>query len=224
MNLTTNDQETLARQNTYGFLASLFLQEPEKENIEEIQQKLNDLINNMDQVLITSSEEVDDLIQEYYDLFFVPSSGQYVPPFESALRNYQPKKKKPYGKLFSNDAIHVQSCYDAVGFKPWKLKIFKPLEDVKFPDHIGFELAFMSVLCANEFASRNEEDKAFQWQMLEYEFLSEHLSEWIGNFSLAISNNSAGFYHKCASATHKVVLEDLKILEELANQKRGELS
>lgn len=224
MNLTTNDQETLARQNTYGFLASLFLQEPEKDKIEEIGQKLNDLINDMDQVMITSSEEVDDLIQEYYDLFFVPSSGQYVPPFESALRNYQPKKKKPYGKLFSNDAVHVQSCYDAVGFEPWKLKIFKPLKDVKFPDHIGFELAFMSVLCANEFASRNEEDKAFQWQMLEYEFLSEHLSKWIGNFSLAISNNTDGFYHKCASATHKVVLEDLKILEELAKQKRGELS
>lgn len=210
------------RQENYSFLASLFLLEPREEKIDEIEQLLNLILNKKDVVTEYSKQnEVKNITQEFYDLFFIPVSGKYVPPFESALRNYRPMEKKPYGQLYGIDALHVQSCYDAVGFDPWKLKMFGPLKQIRFPDHIGYELAFMAVLCASEHRSRGNKEIVDQWQGLQYEFLADHLGKWIENFSAAVANNTVGFYEKCAKAACKIVLEDLKILEEKFTVSRG---
>ena len=223
--MNNSHEQMITRQNAYSFLASLFLLEPKQENIVEVQEELNQFLSEQDQieVFVTQPEEVDNLTQEFYDLFFVPSSGAYVPPFESTLKNYRSKEKKPYGRLFSKDAVHVQSCYETVGFIPWKMKIFEPLRNVKFPDHIGYELAFMAVLCANEWASREDEEKALQWKNLQHQFLSEHLSKWIDNFAQAMENNAQGFYQKAGMAARNLVLEDLEILTETVFQAKGVL-
>ena len=103
------------------------------------------------------------------------------------------------------------------------MKIFEPLRNVKFPDHIGYELAFMAVLCANEWASREDEEKALQWKNLQHQFLSEHLSKWIDNFAQAMENNAQGFYQKAGMAARNLVLEDLEILTETVFQAKGVL-
>ena len=76
-------EQIITRQNTYSFLASLFLLEPKQENIVEVQQELNQFLSEQDQleVFITQPEEVDNLTQEFYDLFFVPSSNVICPSF-----------------------------------------------------------------------------------------------------------------------------------------------
>ncbi len=215
----------IIRQNAYSFLAGLFLLEPNLENIVEVQRLLNSFLSEDEQLeqLITEPEEVDDLSQEYYDLFFVPSSGTYIPPFESTLKNYNPKKKKPYGRLFDKEALEVQAYYEAVGFVPWELDIFPPLKSIKFPDHIGYELAFMSLLCANERACGENGDKAAQWRNLQHQFLSEHLGKWIGNFARALEHNTEGFYQKAGIAARNWVCDDLEHLAETVIQSKGDL-
>lgn len=218
--------EAKTRENVYTFLASLFLLEPNQENIITLQKQLNELLEEKEKIkrFIQTEEEVLELCQEYYDLFFVPSSGCYVPPFEAALKNYQPGKKKPFSQLYNKDTVHVQSCYDVVGFNPWKLNIFQPLKDVKFPDHIGFELAFMALLCANDAKSNQELEDNYNWKRLQHQFLAEHLSQWAKNFSLAVKDNSRGFYEKATVAIMNWIFEDLENLEVIVNRKRGENS
>lgn len=217
-------QEIEARLHGYSFLASLFLTEPDHKTISEVQTQLKELLPEGEHLNVVkmTNDDVDDLRQLFYDLFFVPSSGVYVPPFESALKNYQPNKKKSYGNLFAKEATHVQSCYEAVGFVPWEMNIFQPIKDVRFPDHIGFELAFMALLCANEMESYGDEKISSQWETLQYQFLSDHLGKWITNFSLAMKNNQAGFYEKAGLAAENWVLDDLHNLEMKMERKRGE--
>lgn len=223
MTVQTLYEITQTRQNAYSFLASIFLLEPRKETILDVQYELNHFLNNNEKltVLMSLPDEVESLCQEYYDLFFVPSSGIYIPPFESALKRYQPYKKNAYGQLFSDDALHVQSCYEAVGFIPNQLEIFKPLKELSFPDHIGFELAFMGLLCANELSMFDDAEKAQKWRDLQYHFLSNHLCKWITNFALALKNNTSGFYNKAGVATQNWIFEDLENLKEKTNQKGG---
>ena len=73
----------ITRQNAYSFLASLFLLEPKQENIVEVQEELNQFLSEQDQieVFVTQPEEVDNLTQEFYDLFFVPSLRVICPSF-----------------------------------------------------------------------------------------------------------------------------------------------
>ena len=82
--------------------------------------------------------------------FFVPTSGRYVPPYESAFLGYDRAKPGRFGKLNGAPAGHVRSCWERTGFDPGKLTIFEPLRASFLPDHVGLEMAFMAFLCRAE--------------------------------------------------------------------------
>lgn len=220
-------QTVNSRQQIYSFLANIFLQEPVADHLLTLQQTLKSILTESGEKNLSLAVDIDEvhhmnmenLRQEYYDCFFVPMSGKYVPPYESALRSYKPGKKKPYGFLNGPEAAHVASCYAAVGFVPSKLDMFSPWKEIQFPDHIGFELAFMATLCDAEiraFKTMGAEGSE-SWERLQVSFLKEHLHKWLGNFAYALHELAPGYYAQAAQVAEKWVLLDLEALDKGGN-------
>lgn len=124
------------RMEIYKLLAYTFLNEPSK----KLLRSLKDAKTFFEKITGTKipsyqEQDLDDIAQEYYDRFFIPKSGYYVPPFESAIVNRTYKGLKVnYGKLDSDETIHVKACYEMVDFKPEKLEVFEPLRYISFPE------------------------------------------------------------------------------------------
>ena len=136
-------------------------------------------------------------IQEYYDRFFVPSSPLFIPPYEAAIRNrLEDGNKIIYGKLDSKETFHVKACYEMLSFNPQTLNMFEPLRDVQFPDHIAFEMAFITFLVFSEEEAweNGEEEKAFKWRNLQHQFIEEHLNKWISDFATLAEEKGSGLY------------------------------
>ncbi|WP_434511618.1 TorD/DmsD family molecular chaperone [Desulfitobacterium sp. AusDCA] len=215
--LAEAQQNTGFRLNTYSFLAEIFLQEPHLNRWPKQYQIINEQLKEMGEIpsflnhiLEGGSTIIEKVRQEFYDCFFVPRSERYVPPFESALRNYKPGVRKPFGALNSPEGNHVAQCYKALNFDSWELNIFAPLREIRLPDHIGFELAFMAMLCGAEYeAWKNDQlEYAQKWREMERRFLVEHLSQWISQFSQALQEIAPGFYADAAKVTEQWVLSD----------------
>ena len=217
-----------SRGNIYTFLAGIFLQEPSVSQFPQYIEALQDLLKEVETYPVTfgavipedNHEFAERLRQEYYDCFFVPMSGQYVPPYESALLNYRTGERKPFGTLNSMEASHVAACYVAVDFHPQALNVFTPLKEIHLPDHVGFELAFMAMLCVAEQMAWDKENQveALKWQTFELQFLREHLNQWIENFARALQDHAPGYYAQAARAAEIWVASDLREIEIDANQ------
>jgi len=212
-----------SRQKVYSFIAEIFLQEPSSARWVEQRQALAELLREAGETpsfgdLIPEDvlKAVEKVRQEFYDCFFVPMSGHYVPPFESALRNYKTGVQKPFGSLNSLEGNHVTECYAKVGFHPWGLNVFGPLKEIRLPDHIGFELSFMAILCASEIlAWENEQMENVQrWQTVQRQFLKEHLMEWLPQFSQAMQEIAPGYYAEAAKVAEQWVRSDCDDLDQ----------
>jgi len=220
-----------SRENIYTLLASIFLQEPTASQFPQYIEALRDLLKEVGtypgkvDVGIPEDDDafVERLRQDYFDCFFVPMSGKYVPPYESALLNYRAGERKPFGILNSMEASHVAACYAAVNFHPQMLHVFAPLKDIHLPDHVGFELAFMAMLCAAEQVAWDKKNpvEALKWQTFELQFLREHLSQWLENFAQALLDLAPGYYAQAARTAENWVALDL--LEIETNVKQGEM-
>lgn len=224
---------TQSRENNYTFLASIFLKEPSISQFPQYYEALRDLVKDaeisQDEVRAGIPEGNDAFIerlrQDYYDCFFVPMSGRYVPPYESALLNYSAGERKPFGTLNSTETSHVAAYYNAVGFKPQLLHVFEPLKEIQLPDHIGFELAFMAMLCAAEQTAWNKDRpvEALKWQVFELHFLREHLSQWVNNFAGALQDIAHGYFALAARAAENWVISDLTELESNTDQEEADI-
>lgn len=205
---------TDVRQQIYAFLASLFLQEPTAERMEQNYLQLSLMLEEYGEepLSMDNKSNVEELRQEYYDRFFVPMSGRYIPPYESVLRNYLTNGRK-WGRLMGPEASHVQSCYDLFDFQPTRLDIFEPLKGITFPDHIGFELAFMAYLCMEELESvgRNE-GLATKWRDRQEQFLAEHVNPWTDSLVAALTESGEGYYTKVGLIVFNWVADDMKYL------------
>jgi len=210
----------LTKENIYSFMACIFLREPDPVTWPEQSQALYDILREMGQNPERFGEiipeqlniHVENLRQEYFDCFFVPMSGKYVPPYESVLLNYKPEKTRPYGTLNSPEAHHVAQCYKATGFTPKKLDMFAPLKEIQFPDHAGFELAFMAMISRAEkeaWENQNHEE-AVSWKEWGSRFLREHLVTWWPNFTLALEKMAPGYYAQVAKAVNIWILSELE--------------
>ncbi|SDF42189.1 TorD/DmsD family molecular chaperone [Sporolituus thermophilus] len=147
-----------------------------------ISKRLAELAAERSAAAASSASALQALQQEYYDHFFVPCSGKYVPPFESAIK---------YNTLWSEDAVHCAACYETLGFEPRSLEIFPPLKEVAVPDHIGFQLAFMAFLTKGESVAEAESEG---WQGLQSQFLREHLLSWLPDYAAALAKTGGEFY------------------------------
>jgi TorA maturation chaperone TorD len=213
----------VSRQKVYSFLAEIFLQEPTATRWSEQCQVLAELLKEMGEAPEFGNYVPEDLPaavekaqQEFYDSFFVPMSGHYVPPFESALQNYKSGVKRPFGPLNSSEGNHVAQCYAGAGFYPWALNIFDPLREIRLSDHIGFELAFMAMLCTSEILAweSKQTEEALKWQQVQKGFLKEHLAQWVSQFAQAMHEIAPGYYAEAAKVTEHWVKNDSNELSQ----------
>ncbi len=156
---------------------------------------------------------LEEITQEYYDLFFVPSSARYVPPFESAIISKV---------LWGRETVHCAECYKAVGFDPFGLDIFPPRKEQRVPDHIGFQLAFAAFL-AKMGAECEDEAAASSWRNLELQFLQEHLKNWVPLYAKAVEKCGETFYVALTAALTHFLATAVTVLEHI-QRKRGELN
>lgn len=207
------------RKNIYELLSYCLLNSPREETLEGMlkgQEVLHGLLDESEEKFQIRLEDLKSYEQEYYDRFFVPGSESFVPPYESAIRNRSKGDKKvKYGKLDGKETFHVKACYEMVAFKPSDLNMFKPLKDIQYPDHIAYQMAFMTYLVALEEGSLKVEDKdkASKWRNLQEEFLRDHLCRWIQDFAALSEEKNKGLYSywlKLAAAWVREDSQDLK--------------
>jgi len=216
------DQLTICRQRKkiYELLSYCFLNVPTKDSLQTMikgQEVLRELIEDSakSEFLIEISD-LDKYEQEYYDRFFVPTSSHFIPPYESAIRNrLKSGEKVKFGKLETKETFHLKSCYEMVSFNPQKLNMFKPLKDIQFPDHIAYEMSFMTFLVNEEENSleNGEEQKSLRWQNLQCQFINEHLSKWIEDYAKLSEEKSKGLYSYWLNLSAAWIKEDIIILE-----------
>jgi|GEM_PF-4035504 len=116
----------------------------------------------------TCLDEVAMAEQEYYDLFFVPFSGRYCPPFSSVYLN---------GRLDGGHDRKVRNCYEESGFSFHELGVPQYVAMLSRADFAGYELAFLAAL-AGGCAHDPEEDRFESIVATFTEFGGKHFGSW----------------------------------------------
>lgn len=204
----------------YEFLSYGFLNLPSKDlllTIERESEFLGELGD--DDISFLHEKTLEELEQEYYDRFFVPTSSLFLPPYESSIRNKkQAKGKTIYGPVDGKESFHVKACYELVDFKIDQLNAFGPLKDGHYPDHIAFELAFMSYMVNLEVKSLEVKDevRGEKWKKLQRDFLRDHISKWISDYARLANEKGGGLYAYLSNIAASWIDLDLReLMEEL---------
>ncbi|HAE91681.1 molecular chaperone TorD family protein [Tissierella praeacuta] len=202
----------------YEFLSFSFLNTPSQELINLIRNNSEYLKElTIDKIDFLEGKSLDYFTQEYYDRFFVPTSKLFVPPYEAAIRNKKVKNGRVYyGKLDSQETFHVKACYEIVDFRVEELNGFQPLIENHYPDHIAFELAFLTSLVNFEILAleKGQVEKANKWKKLEKDFLEEHLTKWIRDYAILTKEKEEGLYSYLMGAAASWIDLDLEYLME----------
>lgn len=192
------------RGDCYALIASFLLTEPHADTLGDMIGGLETLLDAMGETYhpigigLSAKALAKQCAQTFYDVFFVPKSGRYVPPYASSLLDYDPARKQAFGLLSARTAAQVQAYYDRVGFDPHALAVFAPWRQVGAADNIGFEFAFLANLCQQQ--AREEGEAAKEYERLEARFLKEQLLPCLPNFTRALSRTDAALYAQVAQA------------------------
>lgn len=209
---------TNKRLEIYEFLSYSYLNAPSKELIDLIREKSSDLEELAGGgTSFMEGRDLEDFTQEYYDRFFVPTAELFVPPYESAIRNKrQVNGELKYGKLDSQETFHVKACYEMVDFKTDQLNCFKPLRGNAFPDHIAYELSFITYLVGLEKSAleNGQDEKAKKWRKLQRDFLTEHPYQWFSEYARLLKDKGEGLYSYLSSLAANWIEADLGYLME----------
>ncbi|QGP94019.1 Nitrate reductase delta subunit [Neomoorella glycerini] len=195
---------TEIRARTYELLARGYLQEPTAIYIEELAKMVKLLQDDLyipEGLTVTVNIDMGEIKQEFYDRFFVNVSAKYVPPFESAIVERELNGNRiRFGPLNGPLTLHVRDCYQVSRFDPWKLDIFKPLQEIPIADYLGFELAFMAYLSFAELEAykTNRLQQGLQWRQWQQRFLEQHLGRWINDYALLACQTAGGFFGEIA--------------------------
>lgn len=208
----------LDRALAYEFLAGIFLKEPDTEVIKIFKDKIEaldaadkDELSGIINSIQAQDPELKNLTQEFYDLFFVPVSGRFVPPFESAIRGAerQEGKKIKYGAHWGLQAHQLFDLYERMGFKPESLNIFEPLKQTKIPDHLGLELSFLAYLFRIEEVALQAGQETTGLRQLQQEVLVNHLLGWLPQLTEDLEKvESSGYYSYFAHLALELCQED----------------
>ncbi|KJR46757.1 hypothetical protein UF75_2883 [Desulfosporosinus sp. I2] len=209
------------RAQAYEFLAGIFLKEPSQEILRNLQAWAAVSRDESAQALLdriaADDPELGSLTQEYYDLFFVPVSGRFIPPFESSILGAlrQEGKKTKFGSFWGHETVEVGTLYERTEFQPERLAIFEPLRQVNLPDHLGFELSFIAYLCRLEEKQHQHGLSTNGVFRLEQEFLDKHLNRWLPLLCSDLSRiEQSGYYLYFAQLAQDVCREDAVFLSE----------
>ena len=193
------------RSYSYGFLSSIYLQEPTSEFIKSLRE--SDILHNLNETGSKLYEQItndvsdkflNDLVLEYTRLFIGP--GKHISPYESVYRDNE-------NALWSEATVEVKKFIESSGLEysgNWS----------GLPDHIGVELEFMHRLTHHEKEAWAREDKETAIRCLEFEkrFIDEHLIQWIPNFcDKVIKESHVAFYGEMAELTRQFIEFDSKL-------------
>jgi putative dimethyl sulfoxide reductase chaperone len=215
------DGNALDRAKVYEFLAGIFLKEPNSEVFDLLKNWVTSMEEDTElSALLKRIKEKDptleSLRQEYYDLFFVPVSGRYVPPFEAAIRGALREEgmKTKFGSFWGNETLQISQTYEQLGFRPEKLDVFEPLKQMNMPDHIGFELSFMAYLCQVEENFIKNNQSAESVRNLESTLLNKHLNRWLPLLIEDLKNvEFTGFYSYFVELARDLCEEEERIFK-----------
>jgi TorA maturation chaperone TorD len=133
---------------------------------------------------------IEELRQEFWDLFVVPGK-RFVAPAQSVYLDAREIEGERVGGLLMGDsAVAVQRALAAANLE---LDTARPLP----PDHIAVELAFLSHLCDREWAAwnRGDVDAAKETRQAACRFLEEHVLRWLPKLRERVRDGARlGFY------------------------------
>jgi TorA maturation chaperone TorD len=192
----------------YGFLSTVYLQEPTRkfikslrasnflDNLNKSDLRLDKTINND-----VSDNHLNNLVLEYTRLFIGP--GKHISPYESVYRDNE-------DALWSETTVEVKNFIESLGLEysyNWS----------GLPDHIGVELEFMQRLTCHEKEAWTQEDKKQAIHCLEFEkrFVDEHLSQWVPTFCDKVKEETrVAFYGEIADLTRQFIDFDSKLIDK----------
>lgn len=194
--------EAIAREDLCRFLSACFY-EPGPEFAEEnlfgsilaVATRIDpDLANQARKVgEAFAAQDLQTLLVDYTRLFLGPVQA-LAKPYGSSWLSAPSQTEAPR-------SLAVLEVYNAGGFEVDD-------EFMELPDHVAIELEFLYLLTF----TRNEAQRAGQMdglaaaELLERQFLSEHLGAWVGPFAAAIKSGAeTAFYRELAELTERFV-------------------
>ncbi len=197
-----NSEEISVWAQLYDLTAGMYLQEPTVERVSSLV-PLADMIGtllaekSLSRLLAQAGEtSMPTLRQEYYDLFTVPVSGRYLPPFESAQRE---------SRLWGPLTHEVQAFYEETGFRTELLSISPCWNEMTILDHVGFELAFVGGLLRSATTAMDEEAKRALLATT-MQFVERHLIRWLPDFGQKVQAHAeTSFYQAVGLLTERLV-------------------
>jgi TorA maturation chaperone TorD len=215
-----------SRAGGYEVLASLYLQAPSSALIAALLElavspAMADLSAGSARDLLrryaaSYNGEVEALQQEFNDLFAVPLE-RYVTPYEAVYRDVRVVgEERIRGLLMGPSTVAVLQAYRENHFA------VRP-ECPEFPDHIGVELSFMSLLCERERQGWEVGDMPAVHLLLtrELRFLEDHLLRWVPELSQRISANARTlFYRGIGHLTEEFIRADAAALARVCDERR----
>lgn len=165
-----------------------------------------DLLRRFAALQGTPSELASQLEVEYTALFVLPSAGK-AQPFESIYLD-------PEQRLGGPVTMAIERAYRRAGAEPCADRIHAS-------DHLAIELEFMAFLCGREREAWEARARpvARRCLALEHEFLTGHLSQWVGRFVADVRERaSTEFYPAMAWVTDQFVRLDLEELRAMLGE------
>ncbi len=191
----------------YGFLSTVYLQEPTREFIKSLRESnFLDVLNKSDLRFDktinndVSDKHLNNLVLEYTRLFIGP--GKHIVPYESVYRDNG-------DALWSEATVEVKNFIESSGLEysyNWS----------GLPDHIGVELEFMQRLTCHEKEAWTRDDKETAIRCLEFEkrFVDEHLMQWVPIFCNKVKEETRTvFYREMAELTRQFIDFDSELID-----------
>ncbi len=192
----------------YGFLSTVYLQEPSREFVKSLRESnLLDVLDKSDLRFDkkinndVSDKHLNDLVLEYTRLFIGP--GKHISPYESVYRGNG-------DALWSETTVEVKNFIKSSGLEyssNWS----------GLPDHIGVELELMQRLTCHEKEAWTRDDKETAIRCLEFEkrFIDEHLCQWVPIFCNKVKEETrTAFYGEMAELTRQFIDFDSKLIDK----------
>jgi len=191
----------------YGLVSRLMLNEVDKTFLESLEsnEALLSLFPHYKTWEKRQEKEMENLINEYYNVDFANLFIMHLVPYESFyVREDQ--------MIESGGDNPVLELYNALDFR---VKLAEAR--VVSPDHIGVELEFMYMLnvALKKALDAGDEEGVCELLQIQHGFLKDHLLEWAPMFLINVKRESrTPLYHDGAELTLEFLLSDFEYITQ----------
>ena len=212
------------RARIYRLLSNFYIQRPSRELIESLAKIIilldaDGLIDEFPREIQSALRSLRSLLEAKANLhqdFPIEMSAEYTRLFRGIRRQDSPLP--PYESLY-REGVPFGDITNKVSqeYRQFGLDLGEEFR-TEPPDHIAFELYFMSCLCDRvaDFWRRNNIDEAKRLLKEQNNFLRRHLIEWVQLLSNQIkSHDRLGIYENIADLTESWIRLDYEHLERM---------